>query len=424
LNNVAEEFMLLSNHNVKNVFGALKGLSTSATSLVKSEFKANGYPEGFVTIPDCLDQFSSARNTTGALVISYMPRVDFNDRDLWLQYAEEHKGWIAEANGVTTDEVSLPPKIWEYYDGDSRRRDLESCSARRRLEDVEVKAPSNETDAPFFPVWTISPPPEADAEIINYNLKDRPVFNRAVDFVSTTRRPAFLDVCDQSAWFGVSTNKDILQTVVAFPVFDDFEEDSELAGMFAAIVPWTRFFGGILSDGTEPIDLVVSNTCDEVFTFQIDGTKATFMGEENLHDKRFDALVIQGPFADDFNPSEDEYGLLTESKHCIYTMSVYPTASFEVQYKSMEPLYYALCIVAIFMFTSLAFMVFDCLVTRRQRALVSTARKQNALVSSLFPQSVKQKLMEQGKSVGKHGLRSYLNQETVKTSEEAPSTPM
>ena len=69
-------------------------------------------------------------------------------------------------------------------------------------------------------------------------------------------------------------------------------------------------------------------------------------------------------------------------------MVVYPTMSFEEQYISNKPIVYTLIVIAIFVMTTLAFLAFDCLVTRRQKAIVITARKQNALVASLFPVSL------------------------------------
>jgi class 3 adenylate cyclase len=418
--NIGDEFISLSNHNIRAVFGTLQALSTSTTSLVKSQHNETGYPVGFVTIPDVEDQFMAARKTSGSLVISYMPQVKTSDYDLWIEYAEMHKAWIAESNQEMDEQAEITPFIWEYYESGEVQhghRSLESCSARRHRRTLEeVKAPSNRLNGPFSPVWQMSPPPGVgDAGIINYNLVDRPVFGRAVNHIKKTRLPVFLDVCDQSAWFGVDSFKDILQTVVAYPVFSDFKPDSELAGVFTAIVPWTRFFDNNLVDGTVPIMLVVSNTCDEVFSFAVDGSKATFLAEEDLHDPDYEHLFVSGPFADSFNPSEGMQG-----EHCVYTMKVYPTKSFEASYTTNEPLLYSLAILAIFFITSLFFLGYDWLVQKRQNELVTTARQQNAIVSSLFPKSIQQKLMKESskgdqatkaandRKAGKANLRTFL----------------
>jgi Adenylate and Guanylate cyclase catalytic domain len=383
-----------------------------------------------MTMPDVHDQLLAARNATGSLVISYMPQVESADYDLWIEYSEQYKGWISDAAN-TTKEATIRPYIWEYFEpGEDgyRRRSLASCSAERRRTEEKVLKPSNPLNGPFSPVWTMSPVPDVDdAGIINYNLVDRPVYKRAVTHITETRLPVFLDVCDQSSWFEVEGNEDILQTVVAFPVFSNFEESAALAGVFIAIVPWENFFSNNLVNDTEPIMLVVSNTCDETFSFEVNGQKATFLAEEDLHDQQYDHLAIEGPFADLYNPAEDTDG----SEHCVYTMKVYPTQAFEDSYKTNEPLIFSMGVLAIFMFTTLIFLVFDCLVQRRQNVLLNTARKQNAIVSSLFPKSIQQKLMGESKGdqedlkkngerkkAGKAGLRVFLNNKEDEKAEE------
>jgi hypothetical protein len=108
---------------------------------------------------------------------------------------------------------------------------------------------------------------------------------------------------------------------------------------------------------------------------------------------------------------------------CSYTLNVYPTTTYEDSYSSNNPLYYLLVVLAIFVATCVAFFVFDCLVQRKQRMLMESARKQNALVSSLFPKSIQKKLLDeleegerarskQNKS-GTAGLRNYLNEDAV-----------
>eukprot|EP00539_Tryblionella_compressa_P008436 CAMPEP_0178765990 /NCGR_PEP_ID=MMETSP0744-20121128/18796_1 /TAXON_ID=913974 /ORGANISM="Nitzschia punctata, Strain CCMP561" /LENGTH=677 /DNA_ID=CAMNT_0020421623 /DNA_START=22 /DNA_END=2051 /DNA_ORIENTATION=- len=73
-----------------------------------------------------------------------------------------------------------------------------------------------------------------------------------------------------------------------------------------------------------------------------------------------------------------------------------------------------------------AFLLFDCLVQRRQAAILSTALRQNALVSSLFPKNIQKQLMEEldqqeavKNKTGKASLRSYLNDEVMEV-EDAP----
>jgi hypothetical protein len=120
--------------------------------------------------------------------------------------------------------------------------------------------------------------------------------------------------------------------------------------------------------------VVVKSSCGHEFTFEIRGLVNTLLSSnEDVHDPQYDAVFVSGAFAAFVHDT------------CEYTLNVYPTNEFEDQYKSNDPIYYMLVVIAIFVATSLSFLIFDWLVTKRQRALVTTAKKQNALVASLFP---------------------------------------
>ena len=156
-----------------------------------------------------------------------------------------------------------------------------------------------------------------------------------------------------------------------------------------------QFFDHQSRDSSDNVTVVMENTCDEVFTIKISGgseNNAFIVGEEDLHDPQYDSIKIVAPFAHEYNGHDNgDY----EGEVCVYTMSIYATESFADAYHTNRPAIISMLIVLIFLFTSLAFMLFDCLVTRRQARLLNTALRQNAIVSSLFPKSVHKKLMEE-----------------------------
>jgi hypothetical protein len=171
-----------------------------------------------------------------------------------------------------------------------------------------------------------------------------------------------------------ASSDNTVESIVIVPVFADFSEDAAIVGHYLAVVPWYVYFQDILPAGTEPLDAVVESSCGHVFSFQISGRNASLTSRNTaLYDNRYEDIFLSAPYA---SFAEDE---------CHYTLQVYPTYTYESQYKSSNPLYYMSVVLAIFVATSLAFLIFDWLVSRRQDVLVKTARKQNALVSSLFP---------------------------------------
>jgi hypothetical protein len=153
----------------------------------------------------------------------------------------------------------------------------------------------------------------------------------------------------------------------------------------------------------------MENTCDEVFTINIVGgseTNVFILGEEDLHDPQYDSIKFVAPFAPEYNRDDiDTY----KGEVCVYTMTIYPTKSFEDAYFTNRPKIISMLIVLVFLSTSLAFMLFDCLVTRRQAQLLNTALRQNAIVSSLFPSSVQKKLMEEAEVETASDLKNKKN---------------
>jgi hypothetical protein len=59
-----------------------------------------------------------------------------------------------------------------------------------------------------------------------------------------------------------------------------------------------------------------------------------------------------------------------------------------------NPIIFTVCAVLIFAFTSAVFMVYDWMVERRQRKVMASAVHTSAIVSSLFPSTVRDRLFK------------------------------
>ena len=405
----------------------LHSLSLLTTSFLIAEHEANpDLGKGFVTIPAVEQHFGATRENSGALVIAYVPEVPPSEVDAWNQYSKEKQGWIQQSHGPVNVTDTIMPSIWEPPPEERIRfladgKSTCGASGGRRLMSAEARAdrtPIDSEEGPFSPVWTFSPPPLADdVSIINFNLRTKPVFQKAVDYIAANRLPTFLDVCNQAAWFDNQGHEDILQTVIAVPVFSGYDEETaDVVGHLVAIIPWEVFFQDILLIDTPPLRAVLENTCDEVFTFEIKGRDANFLSEEDLHDKAYADMAIKSSFADIVH----HHGNDTRSKEigaqaCQYTISVYPTETFEREYLTNEPILFASVVIGVFFVSSLLFVIFDRFVRKRTEKVMNVAFKQNAIVSSLFPKAVQAKMMAEAEQneklgkLGKAGIKSFLN---------------
>jgi hypothetical protein len=66
----------------------------------------------------------------------------------------------------------------------------------------------------------------------------------------------------------------------------------------------------------------------------------------------------------------------------------------ESDYKSSDPTIFTVCAVLIFAFTSVVFLVYDRLVEKRQKTVLTSATHTSAIVSSLFPSNVRDRLFD------------------------------
>jgi len=218
-----------------------------------------------------------------------------------------------------------------------RRRDL-ATEDRRGLQmngDDDALFPSSQigverSDDYFTPVWQLYPVPILDemnpfVEIINYNLADRIVFKKATSYMEISKQPVFLDVCDQAGWFLIDEHRNILQTVISYPVFDDFSADKNIVGFYTAIIPWTELFKNSRSPTSKDMIIVMKNTCGEVFSVELEDNLVRILGEYDAHDPIFDDYVKIFSFAEKYNKalalaSEK----LFEEEVCLYDMYIYP----------------------------------------------------------------------------------------------------
>jgi hypothetical protein len=440
----------LSGSNVHRLANVLQSLSLLTTSFLIVEREENpDQGRGFVTIPGFEQHFGTARQNSGAIVLAYLPDVQPSEVEAWNQYSNEKQGWIEESLSIVNATDSILPSIWTNPEEDRFRalteQEESTCGVpgRRMLmsEDERTqRVPVESASGPFSPVWTFSPPPRAeDVGIVNFDMRFNPIFRNAVDYISATKLPTFLDVCNHVALFDHQEYGDTLQTVVVFPVFDGYDrETADVVGHLIAVIPWEVFYQDIMLHDSPPMRAVVESTCHQVFTFEIKGRIGTLVAETDLHDKAFENMAVVDSFShldhdDAFygdagggtqvegdSHGDERVDLNRRSEEildttCRYTVSVYPTTAYMDTYVTTKPVWYAIVVLGAFFMTSLFFVVFDRFVRKRTEKVMSVALRQNAIVSSLFPKAVQAKMMAEAdqndrlSKMGKAGIKSYLN---------------
>jgi hypothetical protein len=181
---------------------------------------------------------------------------------------------------------------------------------------------------------------------------------------------------------------------VAIPGLNN-ETDSNVVAMLALSIYWRDMLQNILPTGADGVDVVFSGECSPSFTYRINGPTTTYRGSGDLHEPAYSHM---GTSANLFNlpgSGRSYSGLPISQDYCPYTLTVYPSAVMQGHYTTQTPMLFTIAAVMIFLFTSAVFVLYDIMVERRQKLVLSTAAKSSAIVSSLFPSNVRAELMKE-----------------------------
>jgi Adenylate and Guanylate cyclase catalytic domain len=193
---------------------------------------------------------------------------------------------------------------------------------------------------------------------------------------------------------------------VYYPIIDDLTPTAVIrnktsnnatvvVGLLAVPIYWRSFIRNILSEGSNGVVVVVQNPCNEPFTYQINGPNVVYVGVGDKHDQQYDGLEVASSIVDlkSFALRDSRYtGASIDPGFCPYTLHVYPSDTMKSAYVSRDATVFLILVLLIFSFTSCVFLLYDWFVERRQNRVKTVALHSTAIVSSLFPSSVRDRL--------------------------------
>jgi CHASE domain len=331
-----------------------------------------------LTVPHFERHGALNNNVSKALSVTLVPLVAHQDRAAWEAYAWENQEWIYEgSDGV--QQTKIPPRIHHaahYVNGDN----------------VTVQESHGIEKWSYAPVWQQSPPPRHDPSIVNFNLLTHPALARAFHGMWETQQAVLSEAVALDFLYGGALVDDTVHfhSVLLEPIYPTFEnpKSNDLVGFLAAVVPWDAFFSNILRHETHEIVVVVHNSCGDNFTYQINGPRAIFLGSKDMHERKFSHLGESSPFA-----SFMQRNFSDAHEDCVYDLRIYPSSKMEDEYMTKRPIWFALVVVLIFGCTALVFLLFDFVVALRQSKVMAKAKRTHAIVSSLFPSNVRDRML-------------------------------
>lgn len=260
-------------------------------------------------------------------------------------------------------------------------RTKEGCATYASSTDTDSKYP-----AYLVPVWQISPI-SSNVRAVMYNLHSEVVRQTALDalFESQSSQVTGLIRLVQDPLTAIRPS-----SIIFAPVFSSLGSasatDKAVAGTTSVVFSWDDIFTNTVSDS---IVVVLSSTCDpsgpkaatcgslaQTWTFLLQGATVITMGSGDLHD------VAYKGFARSLS--------LSLGSSVGYTLTMFPTAAMEKNYRSNRPVVF--CVVSIFIILAsfLAYFLYDFVVQRQRRKLLHVATRTTRLVDSLFPSSIQQ----------------------------------
>lgn len=389
--------------NVKAVVNA--ALTFSATTSNYIDAMNTSWP--FVTIPNFEIQVENVKRSTRAERILFLPHVDEEHFDTWIEYSRENMGWREESLRAygKSENTSVPISDIHYLDANLTQQD-----------------PREVHEGPYSPYWQSSPPVprerinldtlewntnlmylnaiRASGSCVFGNMFDTNYYvGEGLDYsteIHDDLHAGFTDYTPEDETRETGWASSIPHSSFLCPIYETAnDKQSKIVGRYSYILPWDAFLTNLLPKGSKDLFAVLTNSKNQTGTYLLRGNNAIFVGWEDLHDTDYDSMgftfdvtALAGIEASDFEGVENSLSV-------IYRVTIYPTSSFEDSYKNNTPAVFSIVVSIAFFIMTLTFFTYDYVVHRRNKKVVRTAANSNAIVSSLFPSTVRDRLFVQ-----------------------------
>ena len=408
--NLAVEVAELVHFEAAAMFSAVDAFATDISSFGDTMTKMNNgttqWPN--VTIPDFEYRGSEYNYLSKALQTSWVPLVKDEGIETWEAYADANQGWLAESLRVRkeiaaelqterhllegVEDPKIFPHMWRFTPGTTVAENVRQVVPHNSGVDFGPGA--------HGPIWQQVPAPY-EPSIIQFDTLTHEVFQRIYHGMWETAMPVLSEVVkDLDFLYDGAVEDDATHphSVLLSPVYPDPQAGirhgkNDLIGMMMVVLSWDKYFVNLLVEGTNGIVMVLHDTCGDHFTYQLNGPEALFLGEGDLHDPAYTYLEYDTEFAPFL-----KHNFSDTHEHCEYDLRFFPSAEFEGHYRTSKPAIYTGIVLCVFLVTAVVFLLYDYFVQYRQNKVMATAKRTNAIVSSLFPKNVRDRIMEDAKA--------------------------
>ena len=267
----------------------------------------------------------------------------------------------------------------------------------------------DDSDGPYHPVWQSSP---VVPELVNFNLASHSVVGPELLQAMGSGQALigkFVNISSQDDPFQVFVNDGDVSpatygpvSFIYYPVLKNIRQvegqERRVVAMTTSMIRWTELLKtDDLSEVAMNIMSVVKNDCGQAFSFLISPDEVTYLGKGDLHDATYDYLDISLEFESLVRDGLDgaditSSGVALNETYCPFRVSVYPSEELQEEFISFKPELISILVAVVFVITAAIFLGYDTHVETRQRLLVGKAVTSHQIVSSLFPEVVRDRL--------------------------------
>ena len=425
--------------HVENLELGLKNLADTFTAAAMGDDDREAQFFPFVRVSNFETHGEHARERSKMEAIAYAPLVTSPNKVDWETYAVQHHRWIDASRATYVDHlpssatakpVYLPgkiaPFIYKREENGVFTEPVKDSYSTSRDNDTDQTSTTASSHQVYAPIWYLSPPPFNPA-IVNFDVLSDPdyqvVLRQAIDAQTSAFSPVMnvepfssLQVSDAdhvlyherftsnvTTTMGGGIGYQLPHSLYAQPVFDSRANKDTVVGVLWGALAWDAYLANLLPQGVLGLIVVLHSSCaqDKSFTYELNGVEPTYLGARDLHDSTYNHMVRRVPFyhPGDHNSSNNVDGFTT----CQYSLDIYPSKTFQESFESSIAVIATITVGATFLLVALIFVIYDQMVKSRNDKITQVAERSNAVVNSLFPEAVRDRLLEQEKEQTRSG---------------------
>lgn len=371
----------------------------------------------FIALPNFQQRAEKTLHSSGAIFVSSAPYVRTEERAAWETFVANstNHAWIEEGHQVQqtrgTDNFEYGPNILKS------RLIINQTVDPLHYFDFEGYPFVEEEGGPYLPTWQTNP--VFYTSYVNENIlqSDNVPTDQVLSVVveeqqallgglwqapsgsseSTNPNTAFFATINSIAKAKEVNHEGDPMANLYVPVFDSSTDSSRLVvAVITATLRWQEYFKNILPINVQGIVVVLDNHCDGYYTYELHGPEVSLLGPGDLHKREFDQFEHRQFLVLDPLDDGTDTGIDVSHEECIYTIHVYPSDAFYDEYINAAPIIITICVGLLFFFATSVFIAYNKVVEHRQKVILAKATTSAAIVTSLFPKNVTDRLLQEG----------------------------